>query len=174
MKTLKLFFVAVFFLVITAGTYAQDGVYAFSSTERTDGSAFFSFNKKYGQVYYMLDYGIDAGKWIRFGDMIAETGDKVLEFTANERAEGTAFYALDSKTGQLYYMLDHGDDSGKWKIYGNSISQTSDKSFQFSATERSSGTAFFAIDSKSGKLYFLLDYGTNAGYWKNYGGEIVP
>lgn len=174
MNTLKLFFILVFFMTISLSLFSQEGAYEFSSSEREDGSAFFSLNKKYGQLYYMLDYGVDAGKWIKFGNMIAETGDKNFEFNANERYEGSAFYALESKTGQLYYMLDHGDDAGKWKIYGNTISQTADKNFQFSATERKAGTAFFAIDSKSGKLYFMLDYGDNAGYWKSYGGEIAP
>lgn len=174
MKTYKLFLLTIIFLVVATLSYAQEIVYEFKATEREDGSAFFSLNKKYGQLYYMLDYGADAGKWIKFGNQVAEAGDKILEFIANERAEGTAFYALDSKTGQLYYMLDHGDSVGKWKIYGNTISQAADKNFQFSATERSSGTAFFASDSKTGKLYFMLDYGTDAGYWKNYGGEIVP
>jgi hypothetical protein len=94
-----------------------------------------------------------------------------LQFASNERKDGTAFFSMNGNTGQVYFMLDHGENAGTWKAYGSEIPDL-DGEFLFVASERENGTAFFAMNYLSGQVYFMLDYGDNAGKWKNYGGTI--
>ena len=53
-----------------------------------------------------------------------------------------------------------------------SISNLWAQHLEFESVERTEGTAFFAIDKTSGQISFMLDYGSEAGNWKNYGGII--
>lgn len=142
------------------------------SVERTGGTAFFAMDNSTGQVSYMLDHGKSSGIWKNYGEIIRESGSSNLEFRALEREEGTAFFAMDDSTGQVYFMLDHGSNSGKWKKFGGIITRQGDGKLEFEASSRNEGTAFFAIDGKTGQVYFMLDYGSNSGKWKNFGGVI--
>jgi hypothetical protein len=94
-----------------------------------------------------------------------------LEFSANWRPAGTAFFSMNSSNGQLRYMLDYGDDRGKWKEYGNTL-ETTKEQYLFAATTRSMGTAFFALNKTTGQMFYMLDYEVNAGKWLKYGGTI--
>lgn len=98
---------------------------------------------------------------------------QVLGFEAAERPErGTAFFTMDKRTGQVYYMLDHHDNAGKWKKYGPQIGDLPGGGFLFRSNERENGTAFFAMESVSGQLYYMLDYGDTPGVWRKYGDPI--
>ncbi|HYG49508.1 MAG TPA: hypothetical protein VD905_01345 [Flavobacteriales bacterium] len=94
-----------------------------------------------------------------------------LQFAANERENGTALFAMDGNTGQVYFMLDYGESAGMWKPYGSGIADLN-WGYLFAATERDSGTAFFAMHQSSGQVYYMLDYGDYAGAWKSYGGTL--
>ena len=166
----KLTLLTLFFLISSVAA-AQN--LAAKSLERTDGTAFFTLDKRTGQLYYMLDYGSNAGNWKSYGGLIRETGSNTLEFQAIERVDGSAFFAMDATTGQVYFMLDYGSNAGNWKSYGGTVPKVSNSKLTFQATSRTDGTAFFAIDSDNGQTYYMLDYGSNAGNWKSYGG-IVP
>lgn len=97
-----------------------------------------------------------------------------LGFESVERADGTAFFSIDKTTGQISYMLDYGSTAGVWKNYGGKITRSSqEKNLSFYAIDRTEGAAFFSMDGATGQVYFMLDYGTEAGVWKNYGG-VVP
>lgn len=95
-----------------------------------------------------------------------------FQFVANERENGTAFFSLDAKTGQLSFMLDHGTDAGLWKKYGNPLGALQGGKFLFEAIERAQGTAFFVMESRSGQVYYMLDYGDTPGIWTKYGSQI--
>lgn len=142
----------------------------FDSNEREDGTAFFSMDIHSGQVYYMLDYGSNSGNWKAYGGTITGASGANYSFVANERTDGTAFFAMNNATGQVYYMLDYGSASGTWKSYGGIVPNTGKTEYSFEANERADGTAFFCQDHATGQVYFMLDYGSNSGNWKAYGG----
>lgn len=163
---MKLRIIATGILLICA-TITQAQNYQFASTEREDGTAFFSLDGRNGQLYWMIDYGDSRGVWKTYGPPIADLGEgRSFAFDANEREDGTVFFAMDSQNGQIYWMLDYGDSRGTWKPYGTPIGNSK---FSFQANEREDGTAFFAVDQKTGQLHFMLDYGDSRGNWKPYG-----
>lgn len=95
-----------------------------------------------------------------------------LGFSASERENGSAFFSLDSRTGQLQYMLDYGEGNGVWRKYGSPIGALAGGFFLFDSKERENGSAFFAMETFSGQLYYMLDYGDQPGVWNKYGGPI--
>ena len=96
-----------------------------------------------------------------------------LEFESVERTEGTAFFAIDKTSGQISFMLDYGSEAGNWKNYGGIIERNPQgKNLTFYALKRTDGTAFFCMDGTTGQVYFMLDYGSDAGNWKSYGGTL--
>jgi len=44
--------------------------------------------------------------------------------------------------------------------------------FQFDATQRPGGTAFYSLNGTTGQLSYMLDFGKDAGKWTNYGNLI--
>jgi hypothetical protein len=145
----------------------------FQSIQRSGGSTFFAINKTTGQLSFMSDYGDGRGIWKTYGSTIRQNGDANLSIYVEERTDGTAFFVLDGAKGQLYYMLDYGSNRGTWKSYGNIVPKTSDGILILSGELRNDGSAFFAIDSKTGQLYYMTDYGSAAGTWNSYG-NLVP
>ncbi len=99
---------------------------------------------------------------------------KQPSFEVNFKGAGTAFYAIDSKTGQLAYMLNFGLQSGNWLNYGNTYRESGVSPLHFKAIERgdSTGTSFYILDSKTGQLNFMSDFGLNAGNWTSYGESL--
>lgn len=170
MKSLFPYAIVVAFTLFLNASFAQK--LQFNSIERTDGTVFFSLNEDNGQLSYMLDYGDDRGTWKSYGGTIRSSGESSLLLASNEREDGTAFFSMDNATGQLYYMLDYGDDRGTWKSYGGTINGSNGARYQFTANEREDGTAFFGQNATTGQIYYLLDYGSDAGIWKSYGGTI--
>jgi len=167
----NLFSISLLLVTLISGPIANAQKFAGQSVERTDGTAFFTVNRSNGQLAFMLDYGSNAGIWKNYGGTIRESGKNSLSFHATERTDGSAFFAMD-ETGQMYFMLDYGSNAGVWKSYGGLVPGAGERHFEFEVEERTDGTAFFAIDTEDGQLYFLLDYGSNAGNWKAYGGTI--
>lgn len=155
-------------LCIVSSVSAQN--LEFESVERRDGTAFFAIDKSSGQISYMLDYGSEAGVWRNYGNAIRESGEDNLMFYTLERNEGTAFFALESITGQVFFMMDYGSDAGNWKKYGNTL--PAEGYYEFQAATRPDGTVFFAMDGETGQVYFMVDYGSNAGNWEKYGGVL--
>ncbi|OFZ09662.1 MAG: hypothetical protein A3D92_13660 [Bacteroidetes bacterium RIFCSPHIGHO2_02_FULL_44_7] len=170
MKSLYSSTMALVFTMVFSASYAQQ--LHFTSIQRTDGTAFFSLNDKSGQLSFMLDYGSSAGTWKNYGGTIRSTGGSTLLLSTISREDGTAFFSLDNATGQLYYMLDYGSSAGTWKSYGATLAGRSGANYQFTAIQRTDGTAFFAQDAQTGQMYYLLDYGSDPGNWKSYGGVI--
>ena len=169
-KNLKFTFI-LFFIFSISSLSAQQ--LEFESVERKDGTAFFSIEKTTGQISYMLDYGENAGIWKNYGGIITKTPqEKKLSFYVIERREGTAFFCMDGMTGQVYFMLDYGSTAGDWKSYGGILPTAGNIYVSFQAATRIDGTAFFTMNGTTGQVYFMLDYGTNAGNWKSYGGTI--
>lgn len=161
-----------FILCIITSTGLAQAKLKFESTERENGTAFFAMDQNTGQVSFMLDYGSNSGVWKSYGSVI-EGNKGILNFAVTERTDGTAFFAMDNTTGKVYYMLDYGSNPGKWKSYGGTIpGEKSNSEYNFSIAERESGTAFFAINGQTGQVYFMLDYGSDSGKWKAYGGKL--
>lgn len=144
----------------------------FAASERGEkGTAFFTMDKRTGQVYYMLDHHSEAGKWKKYGPKIGDLAGAGFLFESNERESGTAFFAMESLSGQVYFMLDYGDEPGIWRKYGEPIGKAG---YTFDATERpGKGTAFFAIENGTGQLYYMLDHGHEPGIWSIFG-ETIP
>lgn len=92
-------------------------------------------------------------------------------FEANFKGNGTAFYTIDSKTGQLSYMLDFGQKPGSWLKFGDTYRKNGVSPLHFKAIERgdSTGTSFFILDGKTGQVNFMSDFGQTAGKWASYG-----
>ena len=44
--------------------------------------------------------------------------------------------------------------------------------FQFDATQRPGGTAFYSLNGATGQLSYMLDFGDTAGKWSNYGNIV--
>lgn len=44
--------------------------------------------------------------------------------------------------------------------------------FEFDATQRPGGTAFYSLNGATGQLSYMLDFGERAGQWSNYGNQI--
>ena len=171
MKKLKLTLIlAATFLLMQPALLAQNHL-QFSTVARQAGTAFFSLNSDNGQVYYMLDYGPNAGTWKAFGKTIENTA-QLYAFAVTNRGEGTAFFAQNKNTGQIYYMLDYGDNAGNWTIYGNTVPAKANATLTFAAHDRIDGTAFFSQDRSTGQVYFMLDYGNTPGVWKAFGNTI--
>ncbi|HLP11445.1 MAG TPA: hypothetical protein VK177_05875 [Flavobacteriales bacterium] len=172
MKTIiKQSLILTLLFTFAAPVYSQTNL-QFASNEREDGTAFFSLDGNTGQVYFMLDYGTNAGNWKAYGTGIADLNGGFL-FSVSERKDGTAFFAMNRLSGQVYFMLDYGDYAGTWKSYGGNIPSKSRDGYTFDANERSDGTAFFSQDKSSGQTYYMLDYGDNAGIWKAFGQSIT-
>jgi hypothetical protein len=165
MKKAILFFAAV--IIILTPAFSQK--FEFGSVPRTNGSAFFALNKSTGQLSFMLDHGQTAAKWKKYGAVIRNAGEANLSFYVQSRTDGSAFFALDGTTGQFYFMLDFGSMAGKWKNYGTAVPKKGDGMLVLSGEGRNDGNAFFALDSNTGQMYFMLDYGSTAGTWKVYG-----
>lgn len=172
MKILKINTWVLFFLWVglSPSLFAQS--FAFESVEREEGTAFFALDESTGQVYYMLDHFSEAGVWKNYGGLIPVYGKNNFAFYVHWREEGTAFFALNTNTGQLYFMLDYGEDAGNWRDYGGTITKSTNAQFSFQASSREFGTAFFAMDESTGQVYYMLDHGEAAGMWKSYG-EII-
>ena len=172
MKNIQILPILFCIILVTtfSGLYAQS--YAFESTEREDGTAFFALHKNTGQLSYMLDHYQDAGVWKTYGGIVPKVTTNELEFYVHWREEGTAFFALDNKTGQLYFMLDYADKAGIWQAYGGVIIRENKNKLSFQASSRENGCAFFAMDEYTGQVYYMLDHGDKAGVWASYGNFI--
>ncbi|PHR50082.1 MAG: hypothetical protein COA32_02810 [Fluviicola sp.] len=169
-KKLKLI-LCLFFIFSISNLSAQQ--LEFESIERADGTAFFAIDKATGQISFMLDYGSNAGNWKNYGKTIDRNSqEKNLALYTIQRTDGTAFFAMDGATGQVYFMLDYGSNAGNWKSYGGVLPKSENSFVSFQASSRTDGTAFFAMDGNTGQIYFMLDYGSNAGNWKSYGGTV--
>lgn len=167
----KITFAFALFLIGTVTPLnAQDLV--FQSSQRTDGVAFFAIDKVTGQLSYMRDYGSSAGIWKKYGKTARASGKSNLAFQSIDRKEGAAFFVMDASTGQIYFMLDYGSNSGNWKKYGGLLPSSSSSDFGFRVASRDQGTAFFAMNKLTGQIYYMLDYGSSGGKWKSYGGVI--
>lgn len=164
----KLFFLL---FCISASTALAQQKLKFETNERTDGTVFYALDESSSQLYYMLDYGQNSGNWKAYGGTV-DVKNTSFDFEATERTDGSAFFSLDTKTGQLYYMLDYGQSSGKWKAYGSKVDESGKSNFTLRVNERKEGTAFFVIESTTGQMYYMLDYGQNSGNWKKYGNTI--
>ncbi|MBS9464104.1 hypothetical protein KIM67_16905 [Flagellimonas sp. 389] len=169
-KKLKLI-LCLFFIFSVSNLSAQR--LEFESVERRDGTAFFAIDKTTGQISFMLDHGSQAGNWKNYGGTIKRNPSaKNLTFYTLKRSEGTAFFGMDGSTGQVYYMLDYGSNAGNWESYGGTLPSSGKGHVRFQAATRDEGSAFYAMDGDTGQVYFMLDYGSNAGNWKSYGGTI--
>lgn len=158
------------FCVVSFTASAQQKL-KFETNERADGTVFYALNENTSQLYFMLDYGQNRGNWKAYGGTI-DDANTIFDFEATERKDGSAFFSLDTKSGQLYFMLDYGSNKGNWKAYGNKIDEAGKSNFVLRVNERTDGTAFFVIESTTGQMYFMLDYGQNKGNWKQYGNTI--
>jgi hypothetical protein len=169
MKKLEILSMLLCFMLATASSSLSAQSYAFESTEREDGTAFFALNKSTGQLSYMLDHYEDAGVWKNYGGLVPKVTANELAFYVHWREEGTAFFAMDNKTGQLYFMLDYADNAGEWAVYGNIIIRENKNKLSLQASSREKGCAFFAMDEYTGQVYYMLDHSDNAGVWTSYG-----
>lgn len=142
---------------------------SFEVNFKGDGTAFYTLDSKTGQLSYMLDVGEKAGVWLKYGDTYRKSGVSSLFFKAIERGDttGTSFYILDAQTGALNYMLDFGQDAGKWTSYGAQLDNTTITEFQAQITP--SGMVFYAYDGKAKQMHFMQDFGEEAGTWRAFG-----
>ena len=176
MKSLYFFLTS---LLITSVSCFQSSVdvkpskdFDYHSAIRNDGTAFYAFEHSKGQVHYMLDYGDNKGVWTAFGPKMTNHSEVGLLFDVIERAGAASFYLLHPKTGQLFYTVDGSNGSGTWQSYGNLISSKGNASLEFDAEGRFEGNSFYALDTKSGQMYYMNDFGPQAGEWLSYGNEL--
>lgn len=95
-------------------------------------------------------------------------------FQTKLRADGTAFYAMNSKTGQLSFMLDYGEKRGIWQNFGSTIKSSGGNPMGFAVVERPGATSFYALDSQTGQLYYTNDDNSGTSTWTKYGNTIRP
>ncbi len=95
-----------------------------------------------------------------------------LIFTSNLRPAGSAFYAMDSKSGQMYFMLDYGEVKGVWKSFGPTLRKGGGNPLLFDAVERAEARSFYSLDSKTGQLHFYNDGAEPSKAWTKYGDQI--
>lgn len=144
--------------------------FIFDVSQRPGGTAFYSMDNQTGAMSYMLDYGENAGQWSNYGNLLREEGGNPLLLNVVEGIKGTFIYALDSGTGQVYYMLDHGNNPGQWMKFGGMIRQNALNMLQFKMLDRGNGdSTFYAYDNLSHNTYFMNLAGPNAGNWAKYG-----
>jgi hypothetical protein len=167
----KTFLFLLCFLVSTAA-FSQKGNFRYLTKSSGDGSTFYSLNGTNGQLYYMHDFGTEAGTWKKYGSLLRDSGINNLGFAQVTFKNGTAFYAFEANTGQMHFMLDFGPTPGKWTKYGGIIRMAGDNTFQFSAEPNGDGTKFTAMDGNSGQVYYMFDMGASDGVWKPYGGML--
>lgn len=142
--------------------------YIFKTNLRADGASFYAMNTKSGQIHYMLDYGENSGVWRPFGQTLPAKGTS-YSFDVVERPAATSFYAMDNRTGKIYYTDDNPQNVGAWQEYGNNLRENGVNQLQFEATGRIGGNSFYAFDSMTGQMFFMNDFGENAGKWSKYG-----
>jgi len=166
-------------LLITSVSCFQSSVdtkpnqeFEYHSAVRADGTAFYAYEHAKGQVHYMLDYGDEKGVWRPFGPQMTSHNNVNLGFDVVERPGAASYYLLHSETGQLYYMIEGTNASDSWQAYGNQISTNGRGLLEFDAQGRVEGNSFYALDTKSGQMYFMNDFGPEAGTWLTYGSEL--
>lgn len=148
--------------------------YVFDVNKRAEGTAFYAMNSYTGDISYMLDFGESAGEWFNYGAMLKEGNGSPLLLKVVETPKGVAIYAMDSATGQLFNMLDHGNKPGEWVTFGGLIRQNALNQLQFEVVDRGEGnTTFYAYDSYTHKTYYMNLIGPNAGNWATYGNPYV-
>jgi hypothetical protein len=94
---------------------------SFCALKTKNGMAFFSMDGTTGQVYMMLDYYSNAGKWESYGGTLPSSAKGYVGFQVDIRTKGFNYYAMDGDTGQVYLMLDYYSNAGKWESYGGTI-----------------------------------------------------
>lgn len=148
--------------------------FVFDVNDRAGGAAFYSMNSNTGEISYMLDFGEKPGEWTNYGTALKEPGGSPLLLKVVESANGVIFYAMDGATGQLYYMLDHGNNPGQWAKFGGMIRQNALNMLQLEVVDRDGeNTTFFAYDSYTHQTYFMNLTGTDAGKWNKFGNPYV-
>jgi hypothetical protein len=159
-------------LLISTMAFSQKGNFRYLTKSSNDGSTFYALNGMTGQLYYMHDFGTEAGTWKKYGSAMRASTINNLGFAQVSFKNGTAFYALETNIGQMHFMLDFGPTPGKWTKYGGSIRMAGDNTLQFSAEPSGEGTKFTALDGTTGQVYYMFDMGTEDGVWKKYGGVL--
>jgi hypothetical protein len=169
--TLRLFALGVL-MVWALGVWGQASTYRYSTLSGTDGSTFYALHGTTGQLYYMNDYGNDPAVWKSYGSMIRMGGRNNLQFAALRFNSGNSFYAFEANTGQLHYMNDYGDVPGIWKSYGTPARAEGLDNLQIAVEHDGDGVKCTAIDGTTGQVFYMFDWGDNAGTWRSYGGMI--
>jgi len=95
-----------------------------------------------------------------------------LVFTSKLRPSGSAFYAMNNKSGQMYFMLDYGEVRGEWKAFGTALREGGGNPLLFDAVERAEARSFYSLDSQTGQLYFYNDGAEPSTAWTKYGNQI--
>lgn len=150
------------------------GEYQFQTNFTKDGNGMFAMDTQSGQVWFMWDVGERKGQWQPFGEKIDPAGTGSFQFQMIATKEGNGFFALDSRTGQLWYMWDIGERKGQWRTFGEVIDPAGTGSFRFQMTATNDGNGFFALDSRNGQVWFMWDVGERKGQWRTFGEEIWP
>ncbi|MEM6318927.1 MAG: hypothetical protein AAF960_14740 [Bacteroidota bacterium] len=141
----------------------------FEANFKGSGTGFYTIDSKTGQLSFMVNYGEQAGQWLRYGNRFRENGTSTLHFKAIERGAniGTSFYILDGGTGQLSFMLDYGPGAGTWAGFGNRLRNVAVTEFEANFTE--AGMIFYVYDGHAKQMHFMQDFGPKAGAWQQYG-----
>lgn len=178
MKTLLI----LVFALISNQVFAQNAKYELFNAPffKDGGTLFFAIEVSSGQIYYQRDYGNAAGKWMPFGSPIPRSEKHEFTFKLYNKNQGTpesdpdlTFIALDKFNGQIYFITD--SQKAEWKSFGYPIQLEASPTFTFDMrSETTQGITYFALHEKSGQLYYMPDYGLDAGIWKKYGSEITP
>jgi len=150
---------------------AEDGA-VYRAALRKDGTAFYAYDQKSKKINYMLDYGEQKGTWQSFGPAMTLHGDLGLQFDVIERAGAASFYVMHPHTGQLYYTVDGANASDSWQAYGNLISASGKAKLRLEAEGRFEGNSFYALDTGTGQMYYMNDFGDQAGEWLSYGDKL--
>jgi hypothetical protein len=169
-KRLVFVFFSIVFFIAGAAVFSAEFEFQFAGFP--EGSFYFALDRNLGQVYVMANAGDNQGLWNKYGEPIDKAGKGNFSFYAYCTSDGTAYYALERTTGQLYIMWNVGDKKGKWEKYGGVIDAKAKGKFDLQVFYGSDGSDFLALDKATGQAYSMWNVGDSARVWKKYGGMI--
>jgi len=176
MKSIYLLIVSLLLTLVSCDQSSQEVKskqdFEYHTAIRKDGTIFYAYEQDKGQVHFMLDFGDDKGMWKPFGPKMSSHSGVDLQFDVVERSGAASFYLLHPKTGQLYFAVDGTNASDTWQTYGEQIPTNGNGSLEFDAQGRFEGNSFYALDTKSRQMYYMNDFGPDAGKWLTYGNKL--
>jgi len=162
-------------VVLVSGiTSAQQ--YETTVAKTTYGITLFAFDKETGAIMYNhATGGKNPGQWKPFGESIQRDNKSLLQFqVVSHPNKGVVFWAFEPN-GKVYVTNNFRGNKnfGKWLPYGNTLDESDEGRYQFSAIFRGQGkTSLIAVNQNTGKLFFMHTFTEKSKKWLPFGGLI--